>query len=157
MTAFKKKNHNRTNIGTGLTGEYYVAAELSKRGYVASITLKNTHNIDILASCADGSRTVSIQVKTSSGENKKWGVGPRAENISSPNFFYVFVNLNHDKESPEFHIVSSEVVAQRVKKNLKNWSRIKEKNTSRKKSSVRIFTDEDCEYIDLWEDLGLDS
>jgi hypothetical protein len=33
---------------TGVAGEYFVAAELSRRGYIASISLRNTRGIDIL-------------------------------------------------------------------------------------------------------------
>jgi len=41
-------------IQSGIAGEYLVAAELTRRGYVASLTLKNTQGIDILASSAEG-------------------------------------------------------------------------------------------------------
>ena len=47
----------------GVAGEYFVAAELSLRGYLASITLRNTRGIDIIASTSDGAMSVSIQVK----------------------------------------------------------------------------------------------
>ena len=40
----------------GTAGEYFVAAELSRRGYVASITLRNARGIDILASDGDAKR-----------------------------------------------------------------------------------------------------
>ncbi|MGB2998104.1 MAG: hypothetical protein WBC59_05650, partial [Phycisphaerae bacterium] len=49
------------SILVGVSGEYFVAAELSRRGYIASITLRNTRGIDILAANADASRSVSIQ------------------------------------------------------------------------------------------------
>jgi hypothetical protein len=35
---------------TGIAGEYFVAAELSLRGYMASFTLRNNDSIDIHAS-----------------------------------------------------------------------------------------------------------
>jgi len=56
----------RSRLSTGLSGvagEYFVAAELSRRGYVASLTLRNTRGIDILASNTDATRSVGIQVK----------------------------------------------------------------------------------------------
>ena len=34
---------------TGVAGEYFVAAELSRRGFIASITMRNSPGIDILA------------------------------------------------------------------------------------------------------------
>lgn len=33
---------------TGVAGEYFVAAELSRRGFIASITMRNSPGIDIL-------------------------------------------------------------------------------------------------------------
>lgn len=37
-----KKEKLETNL-VGVAGEYYAAAELSQRGYIASITLRNRH------------------------------------------------------------------------------------------------------------------
>ena len=54
----------------GVAGEYLVAGELSLRGFLASITLRNSRGIDIVASSADGSTSVSIQVKTNSSEGR---------------------------------------------------------------------------------------
>ena len=47
----------------GVAGGYLVAAELSLRGYIASISLRNSRGIDIIASHSDGTKTVSIQEK----------------------------------------------------------------------------------------------
>jgi len=47
---------------TGVAGEYFVAAELSRRGWIAVLTLKNTPNIDLIATTPDGKRAVNIQV-----------------------------------------------------------------------------------------------
>lgn len=46
----------------GVSGEYFVAAELSRRGYIASITLRNTKGVDILCSSADITRQFGVQV-----------------------------------------------------------------------------------------------
>lgn len=55
----------------GVAGEYLVAGELSPRGYIASITLRNSRGIDIIASNPEATKSVSIQVKTNSkGESK---------------------------------------------------------------------------------------
>lgn len=55
---------------SGVAGEYFVAAELSKRGFIASITLRNTRGVDVLCSNSEASKTVGIQVKTNSGSNR---------------------------------------------------------------------------------------
>jgi hypothetical protein len=48
---------------SGIAGEFYVAAELTKRGMIATITGKNTKDVDILAMNPETSATISIQVK----------------------------------------------------------------------------------------------
>jgi hypothetical protein len=53
------------SVLVGVAGEYFVAAELSRRGYIASISLRNTCGLDILATNQDASRSITIQVKTS--------------------------------------------------------------------------------------------
>src|SRR5258706_14079118 len=103
----------RSRLSTGLSGvagEYFVAAELSRRGYVASLTLRNTRGIDILASNADATKTVGIQVKANSGKKANWLLSEKAENDMAENLFYVFVNLN-GTEAPEYYIVPRAVIA----------------------------------------------
>lgn len=45
-----------SGIQVGITGEYLVAAELSRRGYVATLTLRHTCGIGILASNLEATR-----------------------------------------------------------------------------------------------------
>ena len=80
-------------ILTGISGEYFVAAELSRRGYVASLTLRNTRGIDILVSNRDATKSVGIQVKANRGEKADWLLNKKAEADVATNLFYVFVAL----------------------------------------------------------------
>ena len=52
---------------TGMAGVYFVAAELSLRKCVVSVTSRSAHGVDILATCGEGEerKTMSIQVKAS--------------------------------------------------------------------------------------------
>ena len=50
-----------TSLLAGVAGEYFVAAELSRRGFIASITLRNTRGIDIVVTNKDATKTVTIQ------------------------------------------------------------------------------------------------
>src|SRR5712692_5203828 len=104
----------------GMAGEYFVAAELSRRGYVASITLRNTRGIDILASDPDAKRSVGIQVKTTQASAKKWVLNKKAEQDIAENLFYVFVNLNHGKP-PEYHVVPRQDVTNFVREGHAAW------------------------------------
>ncbi len=58
----------RSNKIVGQTGEYLVAAELSRRGMIATTFTGNVPHYDIIASDEAGSH-VSVQVKASSGSS----------------------------------------------------------------------------------------
>ena len=58
----------------GVAGEYLVAGELSKKGHIASITLRNTKGVDIMASNNDASNTAGIQVKTTIHPGTKYPI-----------------------------------------------------------------------------------
>ena len=103
------------NSSIGIAGEYFVAAELTRRGHVASLTSKNTKAIDILASNKDGSKSVAVQVKTSNCVKiNKWMMTEGSEKISSENLFYIFVNMN-EGQMPSYFIIPSVYVANKIK------------------------------------------
>lgn len=55
-----------SRITTGIAGECLVAVELSKRGWIAILTAKNTPRVDVLAARSSGDVQARIQVKTRS-------------------------------------------------------------------------------------------
>lgn len=137
---------------TGVAGEYFVAAELTLRKYVAAITLRNSRGIDIIASSADGSRSLSIQVKSSSGGAPSWLLGASAERFFSASHYYFFVVLKTLGDRPDFHIVPSKVVADSVSESHRTWlSQPKRDGSARKDSSMRKFSDHDGTYLERWE------
>jgi len=97
---------------TGLSGEYFVAAELLRRGYSVGITMGNAKAIDILAE-KDGNQFI-IQVKAIF---KKKNVGwPMMTDRVIENIFYVFVNLNGDKMTePDYFIATGKEAKAKVK------------------------------------------
>ena len=146
-----------SSILVGVSGEYFVAAELSRRGYVASITLRNTRGMDVLATNADASRSVGISVKTNRSRKKGWMLNEKAESLHSSTLFYVFVNLNGPNEQPAYHVVPSKVVAEYVIASYIAWKAAPNKTgESHKDTSMRRFLDTDNIYLDRWELLGLD-
>jgi hypothetical protein len=70
-------------------GQAFVAAELPRRGYVATLTLRNTRGIDVLASNADATKSVGMQVKTCQGVKPDWILTAKAERRSAENLCYV--------------------------------------------------------------------
>ncbi|MBI2297171.1 MAG: aspartate ammonia-lyase [Betaproteobacteria bacterium] len=152
---------NKQRLSTGLTGvagEYFVAAELSRRGYIATITLKNTENLDVLASRPDGLKTVGIQVKTSQDSGKSWVLDKKAETHAKENFFYVFVNLNGAEKQPSFHVVPSALVAKFCSESHREWlAGSKRDGSARKDTDMRSFKDPSNKYLSAWHLLGLGS
>ena len=149
----------RSRLTTGLSGvagEYFVGAELSRRGYVASLTLKNTRGIDILASNADATKSVGIQVKTNQSRGKEWMLNKKVETDIATNLFYVFVRLN-ELDTPEYYIVPRAIVSQFARENHKKWLSSPGKNgQQRNDTPMRKFRDPEGKYLNRWDLLGLD-
>jgi len=140
----------------GVAGEYLVAGELSLRGYIASITLRNSRGIDIIASNSDGSKSVSIQVKTNSHRGKSWILNKKSEEFFSNNHYYIFVALGNLNDRPGFHIVPSKVVAEYIKNDYTNWIKGTNRDGSKRKdSSIRKFNDHENKYLESWHHIKL--
>ncbi len=97
---------------TGLSGEYFVAAELYRRGWSVGMTIGNAKAVDLFAEKED--RRIAVQVKAI---YKKKNVGfPMMKDKVKDDCYYIFVNLNADKmESPDYYICNSSEARDRVK------------------------------------------
>jgi hypothetical protein len=159
-----KKSDSKSNpslatippVLTGVAGEYFVAGELSRRGYIASISLRNTRGIDILVTNQTASHSVTIQCKTSQVYRKIWMLTEKVERFFVPNHYYVFVGLGAADKRPTFHIVPSTIVAKVVAKEHRQWLRTFRKDGRKHAdSAMRNFRDPNDEYLDRWDLLGL--
>jgi hypothetical protein len=151
-----KQKNKISPILAGVSGEYFVAAELSRRGYICSVTLKNTKGIDILVCNEEATRTIGVQVKTNQINKSEWILNEKSEKLIDENIFYVFVNLRKVDELPEFYIVPSKVVAKFTSTNHKKWLSGKgKKGQKRNDSTMRKFRDLDKEFLNRWDLLNL--
>lgn len=140
----------------GVAGEYFVAAELSRRGFIASITMRNSPGIDILATNLKAKRTVTIQCKTSRSSSSSWILSDKAEDFTPINHFYVFVRLGEAEDRPAYHIVPSKIVAKYISTRHRAWLRgTKANGGQRKDSAMRKFRDDEDKYLEKWDLLGL--
>lgn len=128
-------------ILSGIAGEYFVAGELSRRGYIASITLKNTAKIDVLAS--DGERAVNIQVKTRSIERADgWDLGNEPLRYEGfENNFYVLVESFADSNNKDigYYIIPTDELNKITEENFQIWKNGKNKRTGEPRKSERRF------------------
>jgi hypothetical protein len=140
----------------GVAGEYFVAAELSRRGHVASISLRNTRGIDIIATNQTASRSVTIQCKTNQLGRKAWLLNEKSENFVRAGHFYVFVVLGGVLERPSYHIVPSRVVAKHISASHRQWRRKPRRDgLPHGDSTMRKFSDPNDDYLEKWNLLGL--
>lgn len=99
---------------TGIAGVYYVAAELTIRGLVALVTIRNTRAVDIVALNTKSLKSIGVQVKTNSATSPHdfWLLSEkdkRLPNKQLSRLVYVFVNLN-PKAPPSFFVVPADIV-----------------------------------------------
>ncbi len=129
------------NSMIGNAGEYYVCAELCRRNILALITPKNNPLFDIVASDPEGKRSVQIQIKTMSINNKQvWRLGVNmAKKHNNPKLFVVLVNM-HDEKPNDYYIYKYDDFAQRVSEVYEEYIFAKKKDgTSKKELKFRFF------------------
>jgi hypothetical protein len=145
-----------SSVLSGVAGEYYVAAELTAKGYIASITLRNTRGVDILCSNSDATKSVAIQVKTNRRSAREWILNQKSENYFADNLFYVFVNLHEGVRSPEYFIVPSEIVARYAKETHEIWRTTPgRQGQAHNATTMRKFSDTEEKYLNKWDLLNL--
>jgi hypothetical protein len=143
---------------TGVTGEHYVAAELSRRGFLVTLTRGNAPGVDLLAYDPESRRTVACQVKTADGSRGKRRVewmlkqgDDDPEKVRSD--FFIFVFLPADSAPPEFRIVPSKTVAHLVHEDHSQWlstpgRRGQQHSTE---NTIRIFRDAERKWLGNWD------
>jgi len=152
----QSENNESDQMGAnGIAGEYFVMAELTRRGYIASLTSKNTKGIDILGSDKIGNQVFSIQVKTCNNEKQlTWKMSKSSESNHSKNLYYIFVNMNNGNQ-PKYFIVPSLYVAYIVKQDYDEWyAKPRKDGMQHKETNMRTFSfldqDEANQYLDAW-------
>jgi len=98
---------------TGMQGVYLVAAELTYKGFIVSVTSRSAFGADLLATDQSCKKAWSVQVKTNKQAATFWLLNKHAKELISDSHVYVFVNLKGN-ERPEYHVVRSEEVANAV-------------------------------------------
>lgn len=136
---------------TGMRGVYLVAAELSKRGYIASPTSRGAIGADILATDQECRRAYSVQVKTNAKTFGFWLLTEKARSTASRSHVYAFVNIRVRKEveKVEIFLVPSMVVARKM---------VSGSNSARKWSEWHQFNLVDAQpYLEKWAVFGMPS
>jgi hypothetical protein len=96
-----------------MTGLYLVVAELSKRKLIVSPTSRSALTADLLVTDVPCKNIYAVQVKTNATTFSFWLVNAKTTRIVSDHLIYALVNLR--RAGPEFFLVPSKVVAEKVK------------------------------------------
>jgi hypothetical protein len=140
---------------TGAAGEYYVAAELSRRGWAASITPKGVERNDVLAQHLDTQAVVVMQVKTSA-VGRSFRLSEKNERpTSATNEWYALVRLSDRDERPTFYLVPGNTIAAYLYVDHRLWLAAPGRNGQpHKDTAMRAVRSEDIEaYREGWDRL----
>ena len=144
-------------------GEYFVAAELNKRGAYAVTFAGNMPKIDLMACNHDQSRTIHIQVKTKRG-GRTWHsstVGSRPtdppSNPLDENLYWVFVDLGAEDSPPQYWVVPDWWIRNDIHVAHKNYLDRHGGQRARNPNSTHHSIDENrlAEWRGRWNILGI--
>jgi hypothetical protein len=131
--ASKKPGKIKSGQGTliGNAGEYYVMAELLKRGVVAGLLPRNAPAFDILAT--KGGHSVRIRVKTKSAQYDSWRWVAKEDkslfrDLSREGDHTVLVNLSDDTRDLEFYVIPTHELNKWLCDDFEKWCNTPGKN-----------------------------
>lgn len=122
------KRHDKGYRGDAC--QFFVAGELCRRGLVATVTMGNSPNTDILCSNPDGTNFAHIQVKTFIPGTRSCSVGLKSEQDYGPNFFWVLGGIpKPDSDSRfQYYIIPSKEMAKNIRECFRIWIETPGKN-----------------------------
>lgn len=138
---------------TGAAGEYYVAAELSLRGWLATPTIKNAPGTDVLAQYREKGILVAIQTKTASLGNQFMVNASMERPSSANNEWVVLVKLHELGSRPSFFIVPHDHVAAAAYAQHKRWLGTPGRGGRQHRDNPRrmLIAKQFLDYEDRWD------
>ena len=109
----------------GNAGEFFVLAELTRRGWTAALTARNNRAYDILAKRGDDFAAIRVKTKTSAFKLFQWNAKPNGEiflEMTHQHDFCVLVDIPENGEmSPTYYIVPTSVIDKWLKADFHSW------------------------------------
>jgi hypothetical protein len=110
----------------GNAGEFFVLAELTRRGWTAALTARNNRAYDILAKRADEFAALRVKTKTSAFTLFQWNAKPNGEiflEMTKDHDFCALVDIPSDTdEGPTYYIVPTPVIDKWLKDDFTIWA-----------------------------------
>jgi hypothetical protein len=139
---------NSTTVG--LSGEFYVLAQLNSRGLIATLTLGHTKGVDVLVKNSKTNKLFQVEVKTTTSKKFSWILNKSAETRKNKDLIYIFVHLTDLDTMPGFFIVPSIDVANYTYNSHRFWL----SGGNRKDTTMRKFDidpNDPNNYRNNWE------
>src|SRR5258708_28629289 len=95
----------------GNAGEFFVLAELTRRGWTAALTARNNRAYDILAKRGDAFAGIRVKTKTSISTVFQWNAKADGQiflELSQQNDFCILVDIPELAGAPTYYIRSEE-------------------------------------------------
>jgi len=108
----------------GMRGVFMVAAELSRLGFIVSLTSRSSQGADLLVTDQLCNRAFSVQVKTNARTFNFWLLNEKAKELISHSHIYILVNIRREGKVIEYFVVPSEVISKTMvieKKETSTW------------------------------------
>jgi hypothetical protein len=107
----------------GNASRFFVAGELSRRGYPAVVTSGKSPNTHVLCSNAEGTKTVHILVRTYVPGSSSCAVGVKAEQFSGDNYFWILAGIPYPGGPGDFeyYVIPNRVMAENEPKYHRRW------------------------------------
>ncbi|MBN1991949.1 MAG: hypothetical protein JW953_04550 [Anaerolineae bacterium] len=145
----------------GNAGEYYVVAELLKRGIIAALAPRNAPAFDILATYDN--KMVRIRVKTKTDKYDAWQWNAKKDGIifrdlDNQDDFTILVNLAMDYREMTFYVIPTHLLNKWLIEDFQEWvatpgKRGRPHNASSKKRNLRYKKYQDAlqQYLNNWD------
>ena len=127
MQLKRQKGMNRSipSAFAGNAGEFFVLAELTRRGWTAAATARNNRAYDVLAKRGDEFAAIRVKTKTSAFTLFQWNAKPNGNiflEMTQQHDFCVLVDIPEDGDaSPTYYVVPTPVVDKWLKDDFRQW------------------------------------
>ena len=120
-----RKSMKTEKIFSGIAGEYFVAGELSRRGFIAAVTLRNTAGVDIVASNEHDSVNIQVKTRTVERTDNSWQMGSKPLEIKKAwrKSFYVFVAIhsNTENQNIDYYVIPKNLLNRKMENIVKRF------------------------------------
>jgi hypothetical protein len=109
----------------GNAGEFFVLAELTRRGWTAALTARNNRAYDILAKREDEFAAIRVKTKTSAFTLFQWNAKPNGDiflEMTQEGDFCVLVDIPEEaSQSPSYYVVPTPIIDKWLKDDFHMW------------------------------------